>query len=161
MRRQDKDPYLPGYPMRPEWGEPHPRDPNWRDGEYHGHRLHYDHRYGAYGMHRREHEYDLGGHGGFDGIYDEGPGGFDRHGVYHHPYFQGRVRHPHSERAAPHYDLEYRHELVGGIRRDTRYLRQYNAHSPELDRGDDHGFGWAPERDGFRPDAPGGRGGPR
>jgi hypothetical protein len=38
----------------------------------------------------------------------------------------------------------------GGVRADNRYLRQYNAASPELERPDGRGFGHAPRggRDG-------------
>lgn len=145
MRRYH-DPYLREYPMGPEWGRPHPLDPNWRDGEYHGMRMEYSHRHGAYGFHRRTHEDDLLGYGGFDGLYDEGPGAFDREGMYRHPYFRGRVTHGHSGHVThAGYDAEFRHVEDGGVRGDVRYLRQYNAESPMLRGGRyDRGYGWAP-----------------
>ncbi len=152
MPRYD-DPYKGGYPMGPEWGRPHHLDPNWRDGEYHGMRMQRDHEHGAYGFHRQMHERDLQGYGGFDGIYDEGPGGYRADGIYEHPYFRGRVRHGRSQAVMMEgYDAVYRHVENGGVHRDTRYLRQYNSASPMLRQGGgyDRGYGWAPAggRDG-------------
>jgi len=143
MKRYD-DPCFRGYPMGPEWGLPHPMDPNWRDGEYHGQRMGWDHRQGAYGFHRQTRERDLQGYGGFDGIYDEGLGWFNREGQYEHPYFHGQVGHPRSRPMDPRYDADLRSWTEGGVRGDTRYLRQYNANSPMLRGGYDRGFGWAP-----------------
>lgn len=158
MRRYD-DPYFQGYSMGPEWGRPHPMDPNWSDGEYHGNRMGWSHRQGAYGFHRQVREHDLQGHGGFDGIYDEGPGAYNREGQFVHPYFQGRMQHPRS-RPQRGYDAGMRrgydrgmcdgygagpqHGTDGGVRGDTRFLRQYNAASPGLRGGYDRGYGWAP-----------------
>jgi hypothetical protein len=146
MPRYD-DPYKGGYPMGPEWGRPHHLDPNWRDGEYHGMRMRRDHEHGAYGFLRQMHEGDLQGHGGFDGIYDEGPGGYGADGIYEHPYFRGRVRHGRSaDVTRGGYDAVYRHVENGGVPRDLRYLRQYNSASPMLRQGGgyDRGYGWAP-----------------
>jgi hypothetical protein len=140
MKRYD-DPYFRGYPMGPEWGRPHPMDPNWGDGEYHGNRMGGSPRQGAYGVHRQVHQHDLEGYGGFDGIYDEGPGTYNREGQFEHPYFHGRMQHPHS-RPVRGYDTGM---LDGGVRGDTRFLRQYNAQSPGLRNGGyDRGYGWAP-----------------
>ena len=61
MRHYD-DPYRRGYPMTPEWGRPHPLDPNWADGEYHGNRMRAQPGHGAYGFHRQVHEHDLQGY---------------------------------------------------------------------------------------------------
>lgn len=158
MSRYD-DPYFSGYPMGPEWGRPH-RDPNWHDGEYHGNRMEWNHRQGAYGFHRRQHEHDLQGHGGFDGIYDEGTGRYNRDGQFDHPYFHGQTRHPRSRPQG--YDAGFRPNEGGGVRGDTRFLRHYNAHSPGLRGGGyDRGFGWAPggpREGGFTPPGPRGRG---
>jgi hypothetical protein len=148
MKRYD-DPYFRGYPMGPQWGSPH-RDPNWHDGEYHGHRMEGSHRQGAYGFHRQQHERDLQGYGGFDGIYDEGTGHYNAGGQFDHPYFHGQMQHPRSRPQG--YDAGFRQGQGGGVRGDTRFLRQYNANSPELRGGGgyDRGFGWAPHgpRDG-------------
>lgn len=145
MPRRDHDPYKRGYPMAPEWGRPS-LDPNWKDGEYHGLRMRYDHRQAAYGFHRQSREADLQGYGGFDGIYDEGPGTYDRAGVFRHPYFQGRLQHGSTAPlAAGTADSEFRHVEDGGVRADNEYLRQYNADSPALQAGGgDRGFGHAP-----------------
>lgn len=129
--------------MGPQWGEPHSLDPNWRDGEYHGHRMRLRPAAGAYGWHRAHHAYDLGGHGGFDGLYDEGPGWYDRAGQYHHPSIDQHEWH--VRRGGPRaYDGWARHVEDGGVRGDAQYLRQYNAASPMLRGGYDRGYGWAP-----------------
>ena len=155
MKRYD-DPYFRGYPMGPEWGRPH-RDPNWHDGEYHGNRMEWSHRQGAYGFHRQQHEHDLQGHGGFDGIYDEGSGWYNREGQFDHSSFHGQTQHPRSRPRG--YDDGMRHLEDGGVRGDARYLRQYNAQSPGLDGGSHgRGFGWAPagpREAGFTPGLPG------
>jgi hypothetical protein len=144
MRRYD-DPYYGGYPMGPEWGRPHPMDPNWADGEYHGQRMGWDHRQAGYGYHRQMRERDLQGYGGFDGIYDEGPGRYNAEGQFEHPYFRGEMRHPRSRPEPRGYDRGMRHVEDGGVRGDARFLRQYNANSPQLRGGGyDRGFGWAP-----------------
>ena len=142
MARYD-DPFRRGYPMGPEWGRPHPMDPNWADGAYHGHRMGWDHRQAAYGFHRQTRERDLQGYGGFDGIYDEGTGSYEN-GFFRHPYFEGHMQHPRSQ--PERYDAGMRHMEDGGVRRDTRYLRQYNSQSPMLRGGGgyDRGYGWAP-----------------
>ncbi|HEU0014296.1 MAG TPA: hypothetical protein VFQ45_11465 [Longimicrobium sp.] len=141
MPRYD-DPYRRGYEMGPQWGRPHPLDPNWSDGDYHGQRMGWDHRQGAYGFLRQHREHDLGGHGGFDGRYDEPEGRYGRDGLWRHPMDAGRVEHPHS-RHLP-YDRDLRRVEDGGVRAGNQYLRQYNANSPELRRGYDRGYGWAP-----------------
>jgi hypothetical protein len=169
MRHYD-DPYFSGYPMGPQWGRPHPMDPNWSDGEYHGNRMDWSHRQGAYGFHRQAREHDLQGYGGFDGIYDQGPGTYNAEGQFQHPYFQGRTQPPRGRGTASHgrydagmrgrydagmrgrYDAGMRggygagpqHGTNGGVRGDTRFLRQYNAGSPGLRGGYDRGYGWAP-----------------
>ena len=142
MRRYD-DPYRRGYSMDPDWGRPHPLDPNWADGEYHGMRMQRQPGHAAYGFHRQVRENDLQGYGGFDGIYDEGPGRYNREGQFQHPYFHGQMQHPRSQPLR--YDAGMRHVEDGGVRGDTRYLRQYNAQSPMLRGGGyDRGYGWAP-----------------
>lgn len=142
MKRYD-DPYFRGYPMGPEWGRPH-RDPNWHDGTYHGSRMEWSHDQGAYGFHRQQHRRDLQGYGGVDGIYDEGPGRYNAEGQFEHPYFQGQMQHPRSRPMQHGYDAGMRHVEDGGVHHDTRFLRQYNAHSPGLRGGYDRGYGWAP-----------------
>lgn len=149
MKHYD-DPYVRGYPMGPQWGRPQ-RDPNWHDGEYHGGRMEWSHDQGAYGFHRAQHPYDLQGYGGVDGIYDEGRGHYNASGQFEHPYFNGRMNHPRSQPLRSGYDAGMRHVEDGGVRGDTRYLRQYNANSPMLRGGGyDRGYGWAPagEREG-------------
>jgi hypothetical protein len=156
MKRYD-DPYFRGYPMGPQWGSPH-RDPNWHDGEYHGNRMDRNPGQAAYGFHRQMRERDLQGYGGFDGIYDEGPGSYNREGQFQHPYFQGQMQHPRSR--PERYDAGMRHVEDGGVRHDTRFLRQYNAASPGLQRGYDRGYGWAPaggREGGFTNPGPRGR----
>lgn len=169
--------------LRPEWGRPHPSDPNWRDGGYHGMRMQYGPRQGAYGWYRQTHAYDLGGAGGVDGIYDEGRGGFDDEGIYHHPHFGGgrgrgydrsydggyrsradaydggyrRPRYDGGYRGRG-YDAPLRHVEDGGVRGDQRHLRQYNRNSSALRYGSeyDRGFGHAPGARGegqYVPDA--------
>ncbi len=144
MKRYD-DPYNGGYPKGPQWGQPQPLDPNWSDGTYHGSRMGWDHRQAGYGYHRQMRERDLQGYGGFDGIYDEGPGAYNRWGQFEHPYFRGRMRNPRSQMGRHRYDVEMRHGDDGGVRGDTRHLRQYNANSPMLRGGGyDRNYGWAP-----------------
>lgn len=145
MRRLPEDPYRRGYPMGPEWGERHAMDPNWRDGDYHGQRMEWRHGEGAYGFHRQTRERDLQGYGGFDGIYDEGPGAYNREGQYEHPFFQGRMSHPRSAPRGDDAGMQHP-EAGGGVRGDARFVRQYNAHSPALRQGGgyDRGYGWAP-----------------
>lgn len=133
--------------LGPQWGRPQPLDPNWRDGDYHGHRMGYDHRHGAYGWHRMVHENDLRFAGGFNGLYDEGEGRYDQHGIYHHPRLEGRVRHGRTGQMPRQlaYDGGYRHVEDGGVRRDSRVLGQYNANSVGLRYGGDYrGYGQAP-----------------
>ncbi len=154
MKRYD-DPNYGGYPMGPEWGRPHPMDPNWSDGTYRGARMGWSHHQGGYGYHRQMREQDLMGHGGFDGIYDEGPGRYNAEGQFEHPYFYGHMQHPRSRPLRHGYDAGMRFVQDGGVRGDTRYLRQYNAHSPALRGPYDRGYGWAPagpHEGGFRPD---------
>lgn len=150
--------------LKPEWGQPHPSDPNWADGHYHGNRMRGNEQQAAYGLHRLHHQRDLGGSGGFDGRYDEGQGWFDRGGLYHDPHqqehtlanggprgydrgFQGRrLDYDDYARWEEGFAYEARgEEHDGGVRRDARYLRQYNANSPMLreGRGYDRGFGYA------------------
>lgn len=151
MKRYD-DPYARGYPMGPEWGRPHTMDPNWADGEYHGQRMGWGHREGAYGYHRQMHQHDLQGYGGFNGIYDEGTGSYNRDGQFEHPYFRGQMQHRSSRPMMHGYDAGMRHVENGGVRHDARFVRQYNANSPGLRTGGgyDRGYGWAPHgpRDG-------------
>lgn len=149
MARFPEDPYRRGYPMGPEWGELHSMDPNWRGGGYSGQRMDWRHGQAAYGFHRQTRERDLQGYGGFDGIYDEGPGRYNAEGQYEHPYFHGRMQHPSSApmRRGYDYDAGMRpREGDGGVRGDARFVRQYNAHSPALRQGGgyDRGYGWAP-----------------
>ncbi|HEX6037050.1 hypothetical protein [Longimicrobium sp.] len=167
MRHYD-DPNYRGYPMGPQWGRPHPMDPNWSDGQYHGTRMDWSHRQGAYGFHRQMREHDLQGYGGFNGLYDEGPGAYNAEGQFEHPYFRGRVQSPRARALPRGYDAGMRgrydqgmrgrydagmrdgygagprHGSNGGVRADTRFLRQYNAGSPGLRGGYDRGYGWAP-----------------
>jgi hypothetical protein len=155
-------------PMTPGWGEPQPLDPNWHDGSYHGLRMRLDPYRAAYGFHRLHRAHDLGGHGGYDGRYDAGVGEFDRQGLYLDPFDRTEALRaapgqlpPADEGDAP------RHVEDGGVRGDNRYLRQYNASTPEAARPDDRGYGHAPEggadgtlaRDVSEREANGGRGG--
>lgn len=147
MSRYD-DPYYRGFPMGPQWGRPHPLDPNWADGEYHGQRMNPDRHNAAYGWYRQAHERDLQSHGGFDGIYDEGQGSFDQGGIHHHAMYGGRVQRPRTQAIPRHgrYDAQFRHVENGGVQRDTRYLGQYNRNSVALRYGSeyDRGYGQAP-----------------
>ncbi len=78
-----RDEHLRGFPMDPAWERDQP-DPNWSGGAYHGMRMRPSGRQAAYGFHRLVRERDLGGYGGFHGLYDEGPGGFDAAGAFRH-----------------------------------------------------------------------------
>lgn len=153
MTRYDRDFGPRGLNMGPHWGNRDDPDPNWRGGHYHGMRMDPSGRYqAAYGRYRQDHARDLGGYGGFDGRHDSGPGRWDREGLYHDPFDEERHHHrygaygPRRPVSRP-YDRPYRED--GGVRGDNRYLRQYNAHSPELRRGYDRGYGYAEG-----PDAP-------
>ena len=133
--------------LAPQWGRPQPLDPNWRDGDWHGHRMEADHRHGAYGRHRMTHRSDLGFAGGFNGIYDEGDGRYDRQGIFHHPRLEGNPRQAPARQPAPRYtyDQGFRHVENGGVQRDSRFLGQYNRNSVGLRYGGDYrGYGQAP-----------------
>jgi hypothetical protein len=140
-------------PMHPGWGEPQPLDPNWHDGSYHGLRMRLDAQRGAYGFHRMYRAPDLGGHGGYDGRYDAGRGTFGPDGLYRDPFDGDRALRAAPGRLPPADEAESapRHVEDGGVRSDNRYLQQYNAASPELERPDGRGFGHAPRggRDGM------------
>jgi hypothetical protein len=136
---RSSDPFLRGFPMEPGWEREQP-DPNWSAGRYHGMRMAPRPRQAAYGFHRMSREADLLGHGGFYGLYDEGPG-----------HFEGDVfRHPSLRPTTPPRQLSGGGGVVrvedGGVRADNRYLRQYNAASPALEGGGEgrRGFGHAP-----------------
>ena len=58
------------------------RDPNYAGGSYHGMRMNPGSYQAAYGRYRLNHQVALGGHGGFDGIYDEGQGTYNRDGQF-------------------------------------------------------------------------------
>lgn len=133
--------------LGPQWGRPQPLDPNWRDGDYHGHRMQYDHRHGAYGWHRMTHQNDLRFAGGFNGVYDEGDGSYDRDGIFHHPRLEGRVHHGGTGQVPPQYGEggEFRHVENGGVQPDSRFLGQYNQNSVGLRHGgDERGYAQAP-----------------
>jgi hypothetical protein len=129
--------------LRPDWGRPHPSDPNWEDGHYHGMRSAGGPWQAAYGRHRLAHREDLRGVGGFEGRYGRPAGGFARDGLLRLEAARA------EERVAPgpwRYDDALRGGAQdGGVREDMRYLRQYNSSSRELrDGGDDRrSFGWA------------------
>jgi hypothetical protein len=123
-----------GLRMGPGWGWEDRSDPNWRGGTYHGYRMQPAPHRAAYGDHRLHHQYDLGGHGGFDGRYDWPDGRFDREGIYHEAYEQGGGMRS-AQRVRYDVDYEPRWERSGGVRYDSGYLRQYNAHSPALGPG--------------------------
>ncbi|HEX8430404.1 MAG TPA: hypothetical protein VF625_03920 [Longimicrobium sp.] len=136
-------------PMGPQFGRPHPADPNWADGNYHGNREAGGAGQAAYGHYRREHVTDLGGSGGFDGRYAEGRGYYDRDGIFRQQ-FDAR---PHGALGRPvrgiqGYDADHRPADArnGGVRGDNRYLQQYNNESVAFrtGRGYDRNFGWAP-----------------
>jgi hypothetical protein len=145
-------------------------DPNYRGGGYGGMRSEPGFPgQSSYGWYRSMHERDLGAAGGFQGRYGErfehGRGRFDRDGIYHDRFgrqqqeawdrnrdvgaMQGGERMgmgehgPRGGRGWPRYDDEHRGPWDGGVRHDTRFVRQYNAHSPDLERGYDRGYGWA------------------
>jgi hypothetical protein len=145
------DPYLRGYPMDPRWEDGDPLDPNWSEGRYHGMRMRPVPGQAAYGFHRMARERDLLGHGGFQGVYDEGPGRFDEHGAFRHPRLEGQGG-PRRRLGQGHGEPAPRRVEDGGVRGEAGYLRQYNAESPMLrdGRAEERGFGWAPAggRDG-------------
>jgi hypothetical protein len=134
--------------LRPDWGRPHPMDPNWADGQYHGMREEQGNWQGAYGQYRREHSQDLGGWGGYQGRYRQPPGGFNREGWFQDP-FDAR---PHGAQGRPlngirGYDAHMRGDAHnGGVRYDNQYLQQYNRDSLAFrtGRGYDRSYGWAP-----------------
>jgi hypothetical protein len=132
---------LRGYQMDAGWGwDDDGGDPNWRGGGYQGMRMQGGGRSAAYGRERLHHQYDLGGHGGFDGRSDLPNGWYDAHGYYHEQYErEGRLAprpHPAGWRAQGG-------PGEGGVGYGLDYLRQYNAHSPALAPGGPR------RRDGF------------
>ncbi|HEX8672781.1 MAG TPA: hypothetical protein VF710_12875 [Longimicrobium sp.] len=134
--------------VRPDWGRPHPLDPNWADGHYHGMREDEGNWQGAYGHYRREHSQELGGWGGYEGRYRQPPGGFNREGWFQDPF----DRSPHGAQGRPlngirGYDRQMRGDANdGGVRYDNQYLQQYNRDSLAFrtGRGYDRSYGWAP-----------------
>ena len=130
--------------LRPDWGRPHPGDPNWLDGHYHGLRSDGGRWQGSYDRYRRYHADDLGGWGGYDGRYSRPMGGFRRDGLLGYDDRRGWRREPPG--------MPYREDVDadpewqgGGVRDDMGYLRQYNSRSPEVRYGHDYrrSFGWA------------------
>lgn len=103
------------------------RDPNYQGG-YYGMRMHAGRGQAAYGDYRFQHRHDLGGgNGGFAGRYEQEYG-------YGREYQAGRGRGPGR---AGGYDAALLRE-GGGVRDpryDREYLRDFNAHSPALHRG--------------------------
>ena len=134
--------------VRPDWGRPHPLDPNWADGHYHGMREEEGNWQGAYGHYRREHSQELGGWGGYQGRYGQQPGGFNREGWLQDAF----DRRPHGAQGRPlngirGYDRHMRGDANnGGVRYDNQYLQQYNRDSLAFrtGRGYDRSYGWAP-----------------
>ncbi|HEX8454844.1 MAG TPA: hypothetical protein VF647_22390 [Longimicrobium sp.] len=134
--------------VRPDWGRPHPLDPNWADGHYHGMREDQGNWQGAYGHYRREHSQELGGWGGYEGRYRQPPGGFNREGWFQDPFDRG----PHGAQGRPlngirGYDRQMRGDAHdGGVRYDNQHLQQYNRDSLAFrtGRGYDRSYGWAP-----------------
>ncbi len=134
--------------LRPDWGRPHPSDPNWADGHYHGMREEPGSWQGAYGHYRREHAQDLGAWGGYEGRYRQPPGGFNREGWLQDPF----DRQAHGARGRPvgglrGYDARMTGDARdGGVRYDNQYLRQFNRNSVAFrtGRGYDRNYGHAP-----------------
>lgn len=125
--------------MDPGWAWDDRSDPNWSGGHYHGMRMQRGAYQAPYGRHRMYHAYDLGDYGGFDGRYDARQGRFDREGIYHEADDRWRT-HP----APPRYDADYpRRVHDGGVHQGPEYLRQYNANSPALRRGQERSWGYA------------------
>lgn len=166
MARYEDDYYrrsYRGFSMRPQPVRGDSLDPNYAGGEYHGNRM--DSGYGwqaAYGRHRLNHAQDLGRFGGYDGIEhrdwrllgDSGTyepvRGYDR-GYRHRDeeYWHG-YEVPNPRRG---YDRDQRVVEDGGVRRDNRYLHDYNADSPAFRYGGayDRSFGHAEGAPGRRP----------
>jgi hypothetical protein len=122
--------------LRPDWGRPHPGDPNWADGHYHGMRSAGGPWQAPYGRYRHAHEADRGGWGGYEGRYARPPGGFGPDGLLG---MDGRRSEDREPRRPWRYDEDFRDAgpgwQGGGVRGDAEYLRQYNSRSPGLDRG--------------------------
>jgi hypothetical protein len=144
-------------------------DPNYRGGAYGGMRGQPGFPgQASYGWYRAMHERDLGDSGGFQGRYgpryEFGRGEFDRRGLYHDEFGRERLdawEHnrdvgmmrgepmdageggPRAGQGWPRYDADHRGPWDGGVRHDMRFVRQYNAYSPTLERGYDRGYGWA------------------
>lgn len=137
-----------GFDMRPGRSGVRGADPNYRGG-YGGLRM--EPGYGgqaAYGWHRATHRDELGGYGGYRGVdrrYDQ-MGGYRTNPVYNGEYENQYGSRGHNIRRG--YDNGYGPGGDGGVRGDTRYLGQYNSHSPGIQnapgRGYDRNFGWAP-----------------
>lgn len=129
--------------LRPDWGRPHPDDPNWRDGQYHGLRSGGGPWQGAYGRQREASREDLGGWGGVQGRYRRPMGGFGRDGLLGYEERRRALRDPVSP-AETHPYMEEDSWQGGGVRGGVGYLRQYNARSPALRYGRefDRGYGW-------------------
>jgi len=130
--------------LRPDWGRPHPSDPNWRDGWYHGMRSAGAAWQAPYDALRRYHEEDLRGWGGYQGRYGRPVGEFRESGLLR---MEGRRAVDREDRVPPRYAADYGEPewQGGGVSEDVRYLRQYNGRSPELRYGRDYrrSYGWA------------------
>jgi hypothetical protein len=130
--------------LRPDWGSPHPTDPNWSDGWYHGMRSQGGSWQARYDRLRRDREEDLRRFGGYQGRYGRPAGDFARSGLLR---MEGRGGEDGLPRQAPRYAADYGEPgwQGGGVREDMGYLRQYNGRSPELRYGGDYrrSYGWA------------------
>lgn len=125
-------------------------DPNFRGGRYHGQRMRQGREsQAAYGRHRLYHREDLGRFGGFEGRYSAGPGRMDGEGLYREPFDEEPGRYARTRFGPTREDWE-RVER-SGVNPELRYLRDYNAHSPELREGDNRSFGYAGGEPGARP----------
>lgn len=123
--------------LRPDWGTPHPSDPNWRDGHYHGMRSAGGPWQASYGLHRVSRREDLGGSGGLEGRYSRPMGGFGRDGLLGYEDRRSVPREPRRRDERPPLDYDESWQ-GGGVRGDAGYLRQYNSRSPELRYGHDY-----------------------
>jgi hypothetical protein len=129
--------------LRPDWGRPHPSDPNWEDGHYHGMRGGGGPWQACYGRHRLDHRADLGRAGGFEGRYGRPAGGFSRDGLLR--LDGARADEGWAPRPWRYDDALRGGAQDGGVCDDMRYLRQYNSASAELRYGHDYrrAYGWA------------------
>lgn len=121
MRRYGSDfDRRPGRPNPPErYGDD--LDPNYRAGRYRGERVQRQREWQApYGQHRWRHADDLGGYGGYPGVY----------GAYRTRFLGG---------PAGHGQLGDYEDRPGGSRRDQRDDDHFRLHPRRISRGFNEG----------------------